>query len=151
MAEGGIKIQNSPKYNFINCGVSKMQKPKLQNLFCVNCSSPKESKFCNQYQKEAPNLFKKILTATMNPNASIKGSVQRGEISWLYFPLTYTVLLGIFIGIISILDITPTVKVTLIIISGVFLFWLCFFNDRFRNFTVGVFSRSKQHREKFKG
>ncbi len=127
------------------------QKLKPPELFCLVCDLPKQSRFCENCKKETSNLFLKTFTDTTNLNDSMNGFVQRGECSWSYFPLTYTVLLGIFISVISILDITPTVKVVLIIISAVFLFWLCFFNDRFRNFTVRVFSCSRQHQEKFKG
>ena len=126
-----------------------MQKSKLKNLFCANCGLSKKSRFCNQCQKETPNLFKKELTETIRISASLEGGVKRGEISWAYFTIAYTIILTLIVGIISLLDIINWIlRVGIIIGLAILFFYLCFFNDRFRNKIVGFFSKSKEHIEK---
>lgn len=73
--------------------------------------------------------------------------VTRGEMSWAYFPIAYSLLLTFFIGIISVVDIWYVYRIGLMIVSAAILFRLCFFNAWFRNKIVGVFSRSKDFEE----
>ena len=70
--------------------------------------------------------------------------LKRGEISWAYFPIAYTILITISIGLISVLEIQWFCKFILIIITSIILFKLCFYNSWFRNKIVGVFSKSKE-------
>lgn len=85
-------------------------------------------------------------------NFSVKGGgigfkIKRGETSWAYFPLAYSILLTISIGIISVLEICYIYKILLIIIDAVILFRLCFLNGWFRNKIVGLFSKAKEFEE----
>jgi|GEM_PF-6598459 len=73
--------------------------------------------------------------------------IKRGEVSWAYFPLAYSILLTISIGIISVLEICYIYKILLIMVDSVVLFKLCFFNGWFRNKIVGLFSKSKKFEE----
>ena len=126
-----------------------MRKSKLQDIYCANCGSPKESRFCNQCQKETPNLFKKTLKVSTKPNTSISGSIQGGEISWAYFPIAYGVILTIVIGIIQLFEIINWCwRILLIVVLGALFFYLCFFNDFFRNKIIWLFVKSKEHKEK---
>ncbi len=78
--------------------------------------------------------------------------IKRGEKNWAYFPLSYNILLTLFVGIISVLPDFGIgyfwcIKIILIIICAIILFWLCFFNDWFRNRIVGIFSISANKEE----
>lgn len=42
-----------------------------QNLFCSECGSPKESRFCGKCQKETPNLIKIFISETVKARESI--------------------------------------------------------------------------------
>lgn len=53
-------------------GKIKMQKSKLQDIFCAVCGSVKNSRFCNRCQRETPNLFKVDISATIKPRGSIR-------------------------------------------------------------------------------
>lgn len=75
--------------------------------------------------------------------------LKRGEISWVYFPIAYNILLTISVGLLSVLEIQWFYKFILIIIASIVLFRLCFFNSWFRNKIVEIFTKSKDFIEKF--
>jgi len=74
-------------------------------IFCAICQKEKSGRFCSQCKKETPNLFKEELTSTIKVSASVEGGVKRGEISWAYFPIAYSIILTLITGVISLLDI----------------------------------------------
>jgi 4-hydroxybenzoate polyprenyltransferase len=76
--------------------------------------------------------------------------IKRGDISWGYFVITYTVLLAVILAIISVLNINWFFKIIFIILTVIFLFWLCFRNDWFRNTIVGFITRLKSKEEVYK-
>ena len=76
--------------------------------------------------------------------------IKRGEKSWSYFILTYTVLLAVILAIISTLDIECVFKIIFIIFVAVILFWLCFWNNWFRNIIVGFMAKLKSKEEVYK-
>jgi len=127
----------------------RRQTTKSQEIFCTICGLPKQTKFCENCRKETPNLFKETAMITVKSKVSMSGYVQRGETSLSYFLIVYSILLTIFISCISVIEINSTIKIFFIILSGVLLFWLCFFNVRFRNFIVTMFGRIKEFKEKF--
>jgi hypothetical protein len=97
-------------------------------------------------------MSKKYILKAETGNYSLKGGnvefrLKRGEASWAYFPLAYSILLTISIGIISVLEICYIYKILFIIVDSIALFYLCFFNAWFRNKIVGLFSRSKEMEE----
>jgi len=75
--------------------------------------------------------------------------IKRGKESWLLFTIAYGVLLTISIGIIDILPIYWIFKLVLIILAGIFLYWLCF-KTKFRNKIVGLKKKSMDKIEKYK-
>jgi hypothetical protein len=127
----------------------RKQNSKPPEFFCIICGLPKQSKFCENCRKETPNLFKETPMITVKSKVSMSGYAQRGEISLSYFSIAYGILLTIFISCISVIEINSKMKVFFIILSGILLFWLCFFNGRFRNLIVTIFGRAKQFKEKF--
>ena len=70
--------------------------------------------------------------------------IKRGEKSWSYFVITYTVLLTLATGVISAIEVEWLYKIVLILVSAIFLFRLCFFNGWFRNKIVGIMSKSQE-------
>lgn len=119
--------------------------------FCSECQNEKTERFCSKCNKETPNLFKKELIETMKLSDSVKMSVKRGETSWAYFPVAYAIILTLTIGIMSLVDIISWIlRIVLIILFAILFFYLCFFNNYFRNKIVGLFTKSKEHEEKFK-
>lgn len=75
---------------------------------------------------------------------SLEIRVKRGEKSWGYFILAYSILLGIFLSLISILpdfNYGLLIKGVFIVVISAFLFYLCFSNRWFRNKIVGIFSK----------
>ncbi len=121
-------------------------------VFCAICQNEKLGRFCSRCRKEMPNLFKKELIVTAKSSASLEGSVKRGEISWAYFPIAYSIILTLITGVISLLDIIGWIlRVGIMIGLAILFFYLCFFNDYFRNKIVGFFSKSKEHIEKIRG
>jgi len=130
-----------------------MKNTKIQNqenIFCKICNSKKSSRFCSNCEKETPNLYKENLLIEIKSEVSVSGGVKRGDVSWAYFPIAYGILLTLSIGIIQILEIIIWYcRIILIIINASLLFYLCFFNGRFRNFIVKVFTSSKEFIEKF--
>ena len=120
-------------------------------VFCTICQNEKSDRFCSRCGKETPSLFKKELTETIKVSASLEMGVKRDEISWAYFPIAYTIILTLIVGIVSLLEIISWIlRVGIIIGLAILFFYLCFFNDRFRNKIVGFFSRSKEHIERIK-
>ena len=98
--------------------------------------------------KEGHHLKAK-LTASAKATTSIGGYVKRGNISWAYFPIAYGIILTIIVGIIQLLEtINWCWRISLMIALGALFFYLCFFNNFFRNKIVWLFSRSKEHKEK---
>ncbi len=79
---------------------------------------------------------------------SIEKNVKRGDKSWNYFSIAYGILLAISSSIISVLDLRSIYKAILIMVLAVSLFWLCFYNDWFRNKIVGIFSKSQEKIER---
>jgi c-di-AMP phosphodiesterase-like protein len=83
---------------------------------------------------------------------SLEMKLKRGEKSWAFFPLAYSILLTISTSIISVLpDFTCSwlVKITLIFFVSIFFYKLCFYNDWFRNKIVGIFSKSQEKIETY--
>jgi hypothetical protein len=76
-------------------------------------------------------------------------NIKRGEKSWAFFPLTYNILLTLWVGIISILPFNWVIKLICLLLISLFLFYLCFFNGWFRNKIVGIFMGSQQKIETF--
>jgi len=122
-------------------------------IFCAICQNEKKGKFCSQCGKETPDLPKKELmfTEAVKSSASLEGGVKRGEISWVYFPIAYSIILTLTIGIISLLDVVDWIlRVKIMVGLAILFFYLCFFNDGFRNKIVWFFGKSKEHIEKIK-
>lgn len=84
----------------------------------------------------------------MTKYMSIELNLKRGDKSWNYFQIAYGFLLAISLSIIAVLDIKSIYKVILILVLAVFLFWLCFYNDWFRNKIVGIFTKSQEKVER---
>lgn len=89
-----------------------------------------------------------------NNNMNIKDEMsiklKRGLDTWSYFPLAYNILLTITIGLIAVLPndlIDWRFKLILIILFSVFYIDICFYNDWFRNWIVGFFTKSLEHVE----
>src|SRR3989344_6260072 len=81
---------------------------------------------------------------------SLEMRVKRGEKSWGYFILAYSILLAISLGLIAILpdfNYGLLIKSILMVVISVFLFYLCFSNIWFRNKTVGIFSKYQEKEE----
>ena len=74
--------------------------------------------------------------------------VKRGELSLSYFSLTYTFLLTISIGLITILETTSLNKIILTILMAYILYRCCFLKDWYRRRIVNLFNKSKEHIEK---
>jgi hypothetical protein len=120
-------------------------------IFCTICQNEKSGRFCNSCGQETPNLFKKELSAIINASPSLGGGVKRGETSWAYFPIAYTIILTLTIGIIVLLEVIGWIlRAGIIVGLATLFFYLCFFNDGFRNKIVWVFSKSKEHIEKIR-
>ncbi len=122
---------------------------KEKELFCSVCNSEKKTRFCDNCGKETPNFWKKEFVETIRMKESIDKIVQRGDISMGYFVSAFTFLCAIVFGIISLSEATFLFKLISTIVMTVLLFWLCFFGNGFRNFVVGIFSKIKNHKEKF--
>jgi len=121
-------------------------------IFCTICQNEKSGRFCNLCGKETPNLFKKELSDTIKLSTSLEGGVKRGEISWAYFPIAYTIILTLTIGIISLLEVIGWIlRVGIIVGLAILFFYLCFFNNGFRNKIVWFLGKSKEHIEKISG
>jgi len=118
-------------------------------IFCTICGSEKRGKFCSQCQKETPNLYNVALSLEAKSKLSVSGGIKRGDISWAYFPIAYTIILTLTVGVISLLEMVHWILRIVIIIgvAGLF-FYLCFFNDYFRKKIVDFFDKSKEHIEK---
>ena len=101
--------------------------------------------------EEKKNYILKAETGKFSVSGgSVEGKIKRGEISWAYFPIAYTILLTISMGIIQIIEIlTWYCRIILILLISSLWFNLCFFNGKFRTFIVGLFSKSKNFIEKF--
>jgi len=94
-------------------------------------------------------IVKVELEVKAETKPSIKLEVKRGEKSWNYFPIMYAILLAVILTIISVLNIQWFYKIILIVLSAIILFWLCFFNNWFRNKTVGLMTKSQEKVEKY--
>lgn len=90
----------------------------------------------------------KELSENLKMSDKLEIQVKRGDKSWNYFVIVCNILLVLVIAIISVLSIEWLYKVVLILISSVFIFWLCFFNAWFRNKIVGIMSKSQEKVEK---
>lgn len=80
----------------------------------------------------------------------VSAKVKRGDKSNSYFIITYNVLLTLFIGAVSLIPneiIYWYVKIFLIFILALFLYYICFRVDKFRNFVVGIFSDIENYEE----
>ena len=143
-----------------SCGKSKMAKEKVksnmikaqnqQKIFCGICKSEKSSHFCSNCQKETPNLYTVDVSLKAKSKLSVSGGIKRGEISWAYFPIAYGILLTLSVSIVQFLEIISWYyRIILMFVLALIFFYLCFFNGRFRNFIVKVFSSSKEFIERF--
>lgn len=94
-------------------------------------------------------VYNKEFFVKEKPKVGISMEVKRGEKSWNYFPIIYAILLAVILTIISVLNIQWFLKIILIILSAIILFWLCFFNNWFRNKIVGIMSKSQGKIEKY--
>jgi hypothetical protein len=127
-----------------------MNKEKESQIFCSECGKEKDARFCNNCKKETSNLFKVAVSLKGKSKLSISGGIKRGDISWTYFPITYGILLTLSISIIQLFEIISwCFRIILIIVVSLIFFYLCFFNGRFRNFIVKIFTSSKEFIEKF--
>lgn len=81
-------------------------------------------------------------------DGEVSAGIKRGEASWAYFPLAYSILLTITVGIISCADNDAGLKVLALVMVSFLLFYLCFFGPSFRNKIVNLFSKSKEFIEK---
>jgi len=119
-------------------------------IFCKECGKEKTSRFCNNCKKETSNLYKENPVITIKSEVSASVGVKRGNISWAYFPIAYGILLTLSVGIIQLIEIINWYfRIILIIIVSSIFFYLCFFNGRFRNSIVKIFTSSKEFIEKF--
>ena len=127
-----------------------MDSQNQKKIFCNICKNEKSSSFCSNCQKETPNLYTAAVSLKAKSKVSLSGGVKRGDISWAYFPIAYAILLTLSAGIVQLLEIISWhYRIILIIIIALIFFYLCFFNGRFRNFIVRVFTSSKEFIEKF--
>lgn len=79
-----------------------MQNCNQQNdISCTECGHKKESRFCKNCGKETDNKVTKVLSEKVEIKSPISGSIERGEISWAYFPIAYNILLTILLSIIA--------------------------------------------------
>jgi len=79
----------------------------------------------------------------------LEAQVKRGKASFDYFVISYASLSTFSAVVVSVLEIRWFYKVALIFIIAFFLFYLCFFNNRFRNKIVGIMSKSQDKIEKY--
>ena len=121
---------------------------KSKKLQLKNESLEKDNTGESEKRKEGHHLYKEELATSAKFTASAKSSIKRGDISWAYFPIAYGIILTIIVGIIQLLEIMSWYwRILLIVALGVLFFYLCFFNDFFRNKIVWLFSKSKEHKE----
>lgn len=126
-----------------------MQNCNQQNdIFCTECECKKESRFCKNCGKETDNKVTKVLSEEVEIKPSIRGLIERGDISFSYLLFAFTVLLTT-LQIILIVPIAWHLKVILMIVGSVSLFYLCIFNDWFRNRIIGIMHKARTHKEKF--
>jgi hypothetical protein len=127
-----------------------MDKENKSKTFCSECGKEKTAKFCNNCGKETHNLYKENPVVTIRSEVSASVGVKRGDISWAYFPIAYGILLTLSVGIIQLFEIISWYfRIILIIVVSLIFFYLCFFNGRFRNFIVKIFTSSKEFIERF--
>lgn len=130
---------------------AKKQDFNQQNgIFCLECRSKKESKFCKNCGKETKNNY---VIIPMTGKLEIKGgkavgSIKLGETSFSYLLFAFTVLLTI-LQTISVIPIAWYCKVIFMIFGSTVLFYLCLFNDRFRNRIISILSSARSHEQKF--
>lgn len=75
--------------------------------------------------------------------------VKRGKLSFEWFLVVYGIILSIFLSVISIInDLNFWIKLLIILIGSIILFWFCMFNSWFRNKVVVIFSQAKDKYEK---
>lgn len=78
----------------------------------------------------------------------IHGSNTRRKVFGVFSVRLRHILLAIAFGVITLLDIRSTYQILLTLLAAAMLYWLCFFNDYFRNKIVGVMSKAELHKEK---
>jgi len=66
-----------------------------------------------------------------------------GDANWAYFPIAYTILLTLTIGIIQLIEISSCYRIMFIVIFVVIEFLLCFFCPRFKNLFVNFLRNQK--------
>jgi len=133
--------------NYPQQKIKNGQKSKLDN-FCAICGLLKENntiRFCNKCQKETPSSFKmQVEPESFSLSESpVKLTKKWGDANWAYFPIAYTILLTLTIGIIQLIEISSCYRIMFIVIFVVIEFLLCFFCPRFKNFIVNFFEKSK--------
>jgi nitrate reductase NapE component len=129
-----------------------MDKENKSKIFCSECGKEKEKnlRFCNNCKKETSNLYTVAISLNGESKVSVSGGIKRGDISWAYFPIAYGILLILSVGIIQLFEIISWYfRIILIIVVSLIFFYLCFFNGRFRNFIVKIFTSSKEFIERF--
>jgi hypothetical protein len=129
-----------------------MDNQAQSKTFCSECGREKEknSRFCNNCKKETSNLYTVAISLKGKSRVSVSGGIKRGDISWAYFPIAYGILLTLSVGIIQLFEIISWYfRIILIIVVSLIFFYLCFFNGRFRNLIVRIFTSSKEFIERF--
>ena len=93
----------------------------------------------------------KSFVETVKLNAkvgSVETKVKRGDISFNWLLIAYTILLAVFIGVITIIPSLDFLsKLTFIILGAILLFLLCFRNKWSRQKIINLFSKAKEMEE----
>ncbi len=86
----------------------------------------------------------------MNISDNIEIEVKRGSESINNFFIFYSCILTITVGIVSLIDLSNTIKIVLIILLLIIEGYFCLFNAFFRNKIIGFFFKVKDFKEKSK-
>ena len=87
------------------------------------------------------SLITDLVIRAKNSKLGIK--VKRGNTSWEYLIISYNILTIFFIAIVSVSIYFNEYRIIIIIVDQIFLVYLCFFSDWFKNKIIGTFSKIK--------
>jgi len=90
------------------------------------------------------NIYDEGVELSASAKMETGGSDKRGDKSWNYFPIFFGSLLTIDSAIVSITNGQWLIKIISIIVSGIIIFYLCFFNTFIRNKIVCIMSKSQE-------
>jgi len=100
-------------------------------------------------EKKTGKIYKERGEVVIKPTISAKVGLKRGDITWTFFPLAYSIILTLITAVISLLENFSYVwRISMILCLAVLFFYLCFFNDKVRDAIVKFFIKSKEHIER---